>query len=372
MPDFFKSRFPARAGRIADMALRAQERWSIRVASAVLTVNDALLDRLVALGVPREKVTVILNTPDLARFDPALHAPRPFMADGVLRLVYAGALTPTYELDVVLDAIAAMAAARPDLAVAAAFYGRGDAESMLRDAARRKSPIASHSRADPLEAVPAAVAAADIGLAPTRRSEMTDQPLSQAAGARPWTNRSSPRPCRRAGTRARDGGLGGRVTATIWRPSSSALSTTRPSGAPAGRRPLPASSNSGGPSGGKVPEVIERLAPDGLSSAGPHHCCQRRIVNEVASPLLRATGASPSSGWVTSACPGHRLRRGGTDVVGIDSASPGGSSTPGTAPSRTSPTSACAPRWRQDSWRWRRTRSGSRPPTPSSSAFLPR
>ena len=49
------------------------------------------------------------------------------MADGTLRIVYTGALTPTYELDVVLRAVAAIGRRRPGLPVRATFYGRGDA-----------------------------------------------------------------------------------------------------------------------------------------------------------------------------------------------------------------------------------------------------
>ena len=44
----------------------AQERAATAVADAVITVNDALGDRLLDLGVPAAKLTVILNAPALA------------------------------------------------------------------------------------------------------------------------------------------------------------------------------------------------------------------------------------------------------------------------------------------------------------------
>jgi hypothetical protein len=125
-------------------------------------------------------VTVVRNTPSLARFDPAAHPARPFMADGTLRLVYAGALTPTYEVDVLLDAVALLREARPDLPVALDLYGRGDSEpALLAQVARLGlgDRVAFHGRI-PIEAVPAAVAAADIGVAPTRRDRFTDISLS--------------------------------------------------------------------------------------------------------------------------------------------------------------------------------------------------
>jgi glycosyltransferase involved in cell wall biosynthesis len=180
MPEFFRSRFPRAAGPVAHRLLLAQERLAIAVADAVVTVNDALADRLVRLGVRREKITVLLNSPSLARFDPAAHPRRAFMADGRLRLVYTGALTPTYELDLAVDAVAWIAARRPELDVALELYGRGDSEASLRDRATQLGiggRIAFHGRI-PIEDVPAALAAADIGLAPTRRDEFTDFSLS--------------------------------------------------------------------------------------------------------------------------------------------------------------------------------------------------
>jgi glycosyltransferase involved in cell wall biosynthesis len=180
MPEFFGARFPRRASRLAHGLLRVQERASISAADAVVTVNDALRDRLVALGTPPGKVSVILNTPDVALFDPAAHETRPFMADGVLRLVYAGALTPTYEIDIAIAALAALSEARPGLAAVLEIYGRGDAEAALRARAVELAlgdRVRFHGRI-PLELVPAAVARADIGLAPTRQTEFTDFSLS--------------------------------------------------------------------------------------------------------------------------------------------------------------------------------------------------
>jgi glycosyltransferase involved in cell wall biosynthesis len=180
MPEFFRSRFGGRAGRIGYAVLRLQERASTAFASAVVTVNDALGDRLVAVGVPAPKVTVVPNAPSLARFDAARYPARPFMADGALRLVYAGALSPIYELDVVLAAIARLGRVRPGLPVCLELYGRDFAEVPLREQAVKlgvADRVVFHGRI-PLDAVPAAIAAADVGLAPTRRSDFTDFSLS--------------------------------------------------------------------------------------------------------------------------------------------------------------------------------------------------
>ncbi len=180
MPDFFRSRFPRAANPLVHRALRLAERASIAAASRALTVNDALRDRLVRLGADPERVTVVPNTPSLARFDPAALPDRAFMADDVLRLVYAGALTPTYELDVALAAVARLAAMRPSLAVHLELYGRGDSRPSLEALAADLGigdRVTFHGRI-PIEDVPAAIARADVGLAPTRRDPFTDASLS--------------------------------------------------------------------------------------------------------------------------------------------------------------------------------------------------
>lgn len=180
MPEFFRMRFPRASNPLVHGLLVLQERISIGLASAAITVNDALAARLVGLGVPADKITVLLNSPSLERFDPSAQPGRPFRADGTLRLVYAGALTPIYEVDVAIGAVARIRDVRPELPVALELYGRGDAEGSLRARAAGAGVadrVTFHGRI-PIEDVPRAIADADIGLAPTRRNPFTDFSLS--------------------------------------------------------------------------------------------------------------------------------------------------------------------------------------------------
>ena len=180
MPEFFRMRFPRASNPAAHAALRFQERAAIAVANAVITVNDSLAARLRSIGVPDRKLTVVMNTPDLRLFDRAAHPERDFMADGTLALVYAGALTPVYELDVLIKALASIRAQRPELPTSLHIYGRGDAEEQLRALAQSvgvADRVRFHGRI-PLEEVAAAIAPSDIGIAPTRRDPMTDFSLS--------------------------------------------------------------------------------------------------------------------------------------------------------------------------------------------------
>jgi len=185
MPEFFRSRFPSASNPTLQGALTMAEAASVRFADAAVTVNDGLADRLVRLGVPESKVTVVLNSPSGALFDPARHPRREFMADGVLRLVYAGALTPLYQMETVIEAMAILrdgSAGKPPVSwpVTLDVYGRGDGLDSLQAAARDlglASCVAFHGRV-PLDEVPARLAVADAGLAPTRRDAFTDLSLS--------------------------------------------------------------------------------------------------------------------------------------------------------------------------------------------------
>jgi len=145
-----------------------------------ITVTEAMADRLVGLGVPRDKLEIVINSPSLARFDAAAHPRRAFREDGRLRLIYTGAITPTYELDVALRAFAGLVEVRPELDAAFDFYGRGDSEDALRTLVAElgvEDRVNFHGRI-PIDDVPAALARADIGMAPTRLDRFTEMSQS--------------------------------------------------------------------------------------------------------------------------------------------------------------------------------------------------
>jgi glycosyltransferase involved in cell wall biosynthesis len=180
MAEFFKTRFPGAANGVTSFLLRLQERMSIAFADEVLTVCDPFAERLLRNGLKPERLTVVMNSPDLRLFDPTAHPHREFMADGTLKIIYTGALTPTYELDVLLRAVARLHQLRPELPMAAAFYGRGDAKEGLESLAAELgiAGLVTMPGRIPIEDVAGVVAGADIGVAPTRLDPFTEMTLS--------------------------------------------------------------------------------------------------------------------------------------------------------------------------------------------------
>jgi len=179
-PEFFRSRFPRHANRLTIAGLTAVERLSAALADRVLSVNEARHERLVAIGMPVRKLDIVRNGPVLARFNPDLHARRPFMADGTLRLAYAGGLTPLYALEDAVDAVAVLRERRPELPVRLDFYGRGDMEPVLRERAAARGltdVVVLHGRI-PHDTVSAALADSDIVLSPIRHTRFSEISLS--------------------------------------------------------------------------------------------------------------------------------------------------------------------------------------------------
>jgi len=171
-PEFFQSRFPGAVNPLTNRILHLAERLSIALAKVALSVNSARHQRLLALGYPAAKLRIVTNGPSLGRFRPENHPVRPFLADGTLRIVYAGAVTPLYELDVVVRAVAELRSRRPDLPVIFDVFGRGDAEPVLTALAAELGlgdRIVLHGRI-PLDDVAAQLSAADVGVSPIQRN----------------------------------------------------------------------------------------------------------------------------------------------------------------------------------------------------------
>lgn len=101
--------------------------WAARRADAVITVCNALRDEVVALGVPRERVTSLRNGVDLQLFRPVERQPNPLFT-----LLTVGHLVPVKAQELIIAALPLL----PDVRLVVAGDGpnRGMLETLARSA----------------------------------------------------------------------------------------------------------------------------------------------------------------------------------------------------------------------------------------------
>jgi glycosyltransferase involved in cell wall biosynthesis len=128
-PDMFAMRFgDRRVASLADRILRLIERGASRLADFVITVHEPYRRELVTRGVPRRKITVVMNTVD----EPPVRT-REITRGRDFRIVYHGTLTPPYGVHLLVEAAAMLVEAVPNLRVE--IYGDGDRLEEIRSLA---------------------------------------------------------------------------------------------------------------------------------------------------------------------------------------------------------------------------------------------
>jgi len=121
-PDMFAMRFEGRRGaRVADLVLRAVEQSAAFFADEVVTVHEPYRRELVDRGVPAAKTTVVMNAVDESVLPSRADQPR----GGEFRVFYHGTITPSYGVELIVEAAGLVAPDVPDLRVE--LYGEGDA-----------------------------------------------------------------------------------------------------------------------------------------------------------------------------------------------------------------------------------------------------
>ena len=173
MPELFEEKFARGQARWIVKLLKLQERWAGRFASAVLTVEDRLVDILSQRGIPREKIHVLMNLPDetvFAERDP----PRKQQGDRFV-IVYHGTLARRLGLDLALRAVAELRKSIPDLELR--IIGAGEERQSLVELTselRLGDVVRFSDGYVPVTQIPAMIKDADIGVIPLRISSGTD------------------------------------------------------------------------------------------------------------------------------------------------------------------------------------------------------
>jgi glycosyltransferase involved in cell wall biosynthesis len=173
MPEFLASRIRRPMHHPLVRIMAWQERRSCAFADHVITVTDGWRDALVARGVHRGKISVVMNLADPRIFGRAVPSPR--SPNGRLELIYHGTVTERYGLDVLLRALAAVRRAGVDAHLL--LHGRGDALEDLRslaDTLELDDHVTFSTALVATEALPGLIAGADIGIVPYRSDVFTD------------------------------------------------------------------------------------------------------------------------------------------------------------------------------------------------------
>lgn len=111
----------SRAGGLRYRATRELESWVLRRADAVVTLCEGMRRELAARGVPEHRLTVVPNAVDVAAFSrarrPDAALARRLDLEGRLVLGFIGSFYHYEGLDLLIDALPAITAGRPDAAV---------------------------------------------------------------------------------------------------------------------------------------------------------------------------------------------------------------------------------------------------------------
>jgi glycosyltransferase involved in cell wall biosynthesis len=136
---------------------------TLRLADRVFVVSRALGDELAEAGVSPERIEVLGNGADLARFRNATPAPKPPALVGRPTLVFLGSMKPWHGVGFLLTAFAAL---RRRIPCGLWIVGDGPERDAVAAAARAMPHDIVWSGAVGHEEVPAILAAADLTVAP--------------------------------------------------------------------------------------------------------------------------------------------------------------------------------------------------------------
>jgi glycosyltransferase involved in cell wall biosynthesis len=177
MPEFFRDRFRHPLLRPLLPLVTGSAKAAAALPDHLVTVHEPLRELSIRRGVPPDRITVVMNSADGRLFDPARFERRPFMADGVLRIVHHSNFQRIYGLDVAIEGLSRL---RDDLPWRLDVYGDGPWRPTIEAAIARTGTgdrVILHGRVE-MDDLPALLAEADLGLVPSLPEPYLDYSLS--------------------------------------------------------------------------------------------------------------------------------------------------------------------------------------------------
>lgn len=177
MPELMMTIFGAHAGSRSVRLLRRLEKWSLKRANLVLTVNIACKRIFASRSCGAEKIDVVMNSPDERIFPfcaPASHVSTK-SRDERFVIMYHGSIVERNGLDLAVDALARVRESFP--AAELRIYGSPTsfAERVLETARGKGLGHAVHYLGRTrLEDIAQAVKSCDVGIIPNQRNPFTE------------------------------------------------------------------------------------------------------------------------------------------------------------------------------------------------------
>lgn len=175
MPELYREKFGAGEHNLGARLLMLEERVSAWLADRVLAVHDPHRERLELAGIPAEKISVVMNSPE-PRIFARTRKPKPAAAQD-FTLVYHGTATPRLGLDLVLQAISLLREQIAGLRFVALCVDDDDEDyvATLRSLTSRlkiEDCVTFRERV-PVVELPDILAQAAVGIVPNRASSAT-------------------------------------------------------------------------------------------------------------------------------------------------------------------------------------------------------
>lgn len=171
-PELFATKFQLPEEHRVVRALLAEEKWSARMADAVIVVTREAGDLLNSRGVGVGHTHVVMNTPDERLFGPQRDPLR--LGDGPLRVLYHGGLAPRFGVELLIGAIG-----RSPESLSLRVCGTGSEQAALQALGDELAPgrVDVAPQPIPMLEIPGELERAQIGVVPTLRDDFTEHLL---------------------------------------------------------------------------------------------------------------------------------------------------------------------------------------------------
>ncbi len=172
-PELFPVKFKIKSKHIIEL-IRWEEKISIKYADHVITVNDIVKNNLVARGIQKDKITVIINAPDTKIFDRSLYQPASKWEKKKFVLLFAGMIAERNGLTNIINAIPLLRDKIPNFELR--IIGEGDYLENLKTIVKelQVQELVTISPKIPLEQVPPEILKADAVFWLPERNEFID------------------------------------------------------------------------------------------------------------------------------------------------------------------------------------------------------